>query len=88
MVDNEKSYVYKNREAPVEARVKDLLSRMTLAEKIGQMTLIERSVASEAVIRDFSIGIHNHRPFLNFVLVNDQTFVRFSLILFLFSYEN
>ncbi|KAG7559945.1 Glycoside hydrolase family 3 C-terminal domain superfamily [Arabidopsis thaliana x Arabidopsis arenosa] len=57
MVDNEKSScVYKNRDAPVEARVKDLLSQMTLPEKIGQMTLIERSVASEAVIRDFFIG--------------------------------
>ncbi|CAH8350778.1 unnamed protein product [Eruca vesicaria subsp. sativa] len=56
MVDNEKSSVYKNPHAPVEARVKDLLSRMTLPEKIGQMTLIERSVASPAVITDFSIG--------------------------------
>ncbi|CAH2065107.1 unnamed protein product [Thlaspi arvense] len=56
MVDNEKSCVYKNPDAPVEARVKDLLSRMTLPEKIGQMTLIERRVASPAVIADFSIG--------------------------------
>lgn len=75
MVDNEKSScVYKNRDAPVEARVKDLLSRMTLPEKIGQMTLIERSVASEAVIRDFSIGTQP-QSISRFVLVNDQTFV-------------
>ncbi|CAA7036667.1 unnamed protein product [Microthlaspi erraticum] len=56
MVDNEKSCVYKNPDAPVEARVKDLLSRMTLPEKIGQMTLIERTVASPAVFTDFFIG--------------------------------
>ncbi|KAJ4884606.1 Glycosyl hydrolase family protein [Raphanus sativus] len=56
MVDNEKPSVYKNPYAPVETRVKDLLSRMTLPEKIGQMTLIERSVASPAVITGFSIG--------------------------------
>ncbi|CAN8278036.1 unnamed protein product [Cochlearia groenlandica] len=56
MVDNEKSCVYRNPNAPVEARVKDLLSRMTLPEKIGQMTQIERSVASPSVITDFSIG--------------------------------
>ncbi|EOA23226.1 hypothetical protein CARUB_v10016857mg [Capsella rubella] len=56
MVDNEKSCVYKNRDAPVEARVKDLLSQMTLPEKVGQMTLIECSVASQAVIKDYSIG--------------------------------
>ncbi|KAL1545040.1 beta-glucosidase [Salvia divinorum] len=48
--------VYKDPTAPVEARVKDLLSRMTLLEKIGQMTQIERSVASAAAIRDRLIG--------------------------------
>jgi beta-glucosidase len=52
----ESSWVYKNRDAPVEARVKDLLSRMTLPEKIGQMTQIERSVASPQVITNSFIG--------------------------------
>ncbi|XP_010541442.1 PREDICTED: uncharacterized protein LOC104814905 [Tarenaya hassleriana] len=52
----EASCVYRNAHAPVEARVKDLLSRMTLPEKIGQMTQIERRVASPAAIRDLSIG--------------------------------
>ncbi|KAL3649162.1 hypothetical protein CASFOL_005565 [Castilleja foliolosa] len=47
---------YKDRNAPVEARVKDLLSRMTLEEKIGQMTQIERSVATLSAIKDLSIG--------------------------------
>lgn len=54
--------VYRNPDAPVEARVQDLLSRMTLQEKIGQMTQIERSVASEDVLTDYFIGIHyNHK---------------------------
>ena len=48
--------VYKNPEEQIEARVKDLLSRMTLREKIGQMTQIER-------IRDLSIGTHTLTSF-------------------------
>ncbi|XP_075090134.1 uncharacterized protein LOC107821430 [Nicotiana tabacum] len=48
--------IYKNSSAPIEARVKDLLSRMTLQEKIGQMTQIERTVVAPSVIRDLSIG--------------------------------
>ncbi len=43
---------YRDASAPVEARVEDLLQRMTLAEKIGQMTQGERgSVAPEAAAR-------------------------------------
>ncbi len=34
---------YKNATLPVEDRVNDLLSRMTLAEKIGQMTQVEKN---------------------------------------------
>src|SRR5262245_47601849 len=34
---------YENARLPVKARVDDLLSRMTLAEKIGQMTQAERA---------------------------------------------
>ncbi|KAL7152238.1 hypothetical protein ABFS83_04G083900 [Erythranthe nasuta] len=48
--------IYKTLNAPIEARVKDLLSRMTLLEKIGQMTQIERSVATPSVIKDRFIG--------------------------------
>ncbi|RDX86327.1 hypothetical protein CR513_32347, partial [Mucuna pruriens] len=48
--------VYKNPKEPIEARVKDLLSRMTLKEKIGQMTQIERTVATSSALRDLSIG--------------------------------
>ncbi|KAF8660654.1 hypothetical protein HU200_057566 [Digitaria exilis] len=48
--------LYKDASQPVEARVKDLLGRMTLAEKIGQMTQIERKVASPEVLSDYFIG--------------------------------
>lgn len=58
MVGREELCVYQTPDAPVEARVKDLLSRMTLPEKFGQMTQIERTVASPAAIRDFFIGTH------------------------------
>jgi len=48
--------VYKNANEAIEVRVKDLLSRMTLSEKIGQMTQIERGVANDSAIRDLCIG--------------------------------
>ncbi|KMT10197.1 hypothetical protein BVRB_5g119580 [Beta vulgaris subsp. vulgaris] len=47
---------YKDPNKPVEVRVEDLLSRMTLEEKIGQMTQIDRSVASFHVLKNYSIG--------------------------------
>lgn len=43
-------------EEVIEAHVKQLLSRMTLKEKVGQMTQIERQVATSAAIKDLSIG--------------------------------
>ncbi|XP_027110608.2 uncharacterized protein [Coffea arabica] len=49
-------FIYKNPTAPIEARVQDLLSRMTLEEKLGQMTQIERSVATPSVLKDRCIG--------------------------------
>ncbi|KAG6629125.1 beta-glucosidase BoGH3B-like isoform X2 [Carya illinoinensis] len=48
--------VYRDTNAPVEVRIKDLLSRMTLKEKIGQMTQIERRIATPDAVKDFSIG--------------------------------
>ena len=42
-----KNALYKNPHLPVEARVKDLLARMTLAEKIGQMTQAERGALKD-----------------------------------------
>lgn len=47
---------YKDPKQPVGARIKDLMRRMTLAEKIGQMTQIERKVASAQVMKDYFIG--------------------------------
>ncbi|XP_021714481.1 uncharacterized protein LOC110682447 [Chenopodium quinoa] len=47
---------YKDKNQAVEVRVQDLLSRMTLQEKIGQMTQIDRSVASFEVMKNYSIG--------------------------------
>ncbi|XP_047312965.1 beta-glucosidase BoGH3B-like [Impatiens glandulifera] len=54
---NNMNCIYKDPNQPIEERVKDLLSRMTLREKIGQMCQIERrAVASHDIIRDFGIG--------------------------------
>ncbi|KAL1101580.1 hypothetical protein V6Z11_D05G306700 [Gossypium hirsutum] len=47
---------YKDPKQPVAARIKDLMSKMTLAEKIGQMAQIDRSVATEQILRDYSVG--------------------------------
>ncbi|XP_019106537.2 uncharacterized protein LOC104900440 isoform X1 [Beta vulgaris subsp. vulgaris] len=48
--------IYRNPNAPIEERIKDLLSRMTLQEKLAQMTQIERRVASSSAIKDLGIG--------------------------------
>ncbi|KAF7848510.1 hypothetical protein BT93_L1891 [Corymbia citriodora subsp. variegata] len=48
--------MYKDPGQPVAARVKDLLSRMTLEEKIGQMTQIDRTVATYDFMRTYAIG--------------------------------
>ncbi|XP_076916367.1 uncharacterized protein LOC143576060 isoform X1 [Bidens hawaiensis] len=47
---------YKDPKQPVAARVKDLLGRMTLDEKIGQMVQIERISATPANITRYFIG--------------------------------
>ncbi|CAK9221404.1 unnamed protein product [Sphagnum jensenii] len=52
----EGTFVYKDPEQPIALRVKDLLSRMTLEEKIGQMTQIEREVSNSSVIQRYHIG--------------------------------
>ncbi|CAN6315808.1 unnamed protein product [Urochloa humidicola] len=45
---------YKDPRQPVAARVRDLLARMTLAEKIGQMTQVEReNITGEILARHF-----------------------------------
>lgn len=47
---------YKDPNAPIKARITDLLNRMTLAEKIGQMSQIERLNATTDVIQNYFIG--------------------------------
>ncbi|WCJ25448.1 Glycosyl hydrolase family protein [Euphorbia peplus] len=47
---------YKDPKQPVAIRIKDLMRRMTLAEKIGQMTQIERNVSSPEVMSKYFIG--------------------------------
>lgn len=48
---------YKDPKQALGVRIKDLMKRMTLAEKIGQMTQIERGVASADVVKQYYIGI-------------------------------
>ena len=47
---------YKNPKLPVEQRVDDLLSRMTLPEKIGQMTQIEKGSLNGNVVASQFLG--------------------------------
>ncbi|XP_058196222.1 uncharacterized protein LOC131312476 [Rhododendron vialii] len=47
---------YKDPNLALNVRIKDLMDRMTLEEKIGQMTQIERSVASADVMKKYFIG--------------------------------
>jgi beta-glucosidase len=49
-------FPYQNPSLPVATRVNDLLGRMTLDEKIGQMTQAERVSVSNAQITQFRLG--------------------------------
>lgn len=48
--------LYKDPNQPVAARVKDLLGRMTMEEKIGQMVQIERLAATPDIMKHYFIG--------------------------------
>lgn len=48
--------VYTDASLPVETRVADLLARMTLEEKIGQMTLVEKFSLTPGVVTEHFIG--------------------------------
>src|SRR3989304_9124222 len=48
--------VYKDPDAPIEDMVENLLSLMTLEEKIGQMAQIDRMYAEGGVISEYYIG--------------------------------
>src|SRR5262245_39744847 len=47
---------YHDPSLPIPTRVNDLLGRMSLDEKIGQMTQAERNAASTAQITQFRLG--------------------------------
>ncbi|QHN86848.1 Beta-glucosidase BoGH3B [Arachis hypogaea] len=47
---------YKDPKLSIDARVEDLISRMTLEEKIGQMLQVERKYVSADDIKKYSIG--------------------------------
>ena len=47
---------YRNAELPVEERVEDLLARMSLDEKLGQMTLVEKNSIQPVSVTKFLIG--------------------------------
>ncbi|KAL3535979.1 hypothetical protein ACH5RR_004440 [Cinchona calisaya] len=47
---------YKDPNQPINTRIKDLLGRMTLEEKIGQMVQIDRTVASREVMNKYYLG--------------------------------
>ncbi|GMJ08894.1 hypothetical protein HRI_004558600 [Hibiscus trionum] len=47
---------YKDLKQPIPVRIQDLLDRMTLEEKIGQMVQIECRVASAEVMKKYLIG--------------------------------
>lgn len=57
-IANAEYKLYKDPNKPLNQRIKDLLGRMTLEEKIGQMMQIERAVASPQVMKDYYIGLH------------------------------
>ena len=48
--------IYKDSAAPIAQRVEDLLARMTLEEKIGQMTQVEKNSLTPEIVRRFFIG--------------------------------
>ncbi|KAL1542869.1 beta-glucosidase [Salvia divinorum] len=47
---------YKDPKQPLNARIEDLMRRMTLEEKVGQMTLVERREASPDAMKQYFIG--------------------------------
>jgi len=47
---------YLNRDLPAEERAEDLLIRMTLEEKVGQMTLIEKGSITPEGVEEYFIG--------------------------------
>ncbi len=55
-VNSSEDNSFTNPDLEVDRRVADLLDQMTLEEKVGQMTQIERGVVELTTIRDYKIG--------------------------------
>lgn len=55
-VNAEEYITYKDPNKPLNRRIKDLMKRMTLEEKIGQMIQIDRTVATPKAMKDYYIG--------------------------------
>ncbi|KAK4753852.1 hypothetical protein SAY87_001956 [Trapa incisa] len=47
---------YKDPKQPMNMRIRDLMARMTLSEKIGQMTQLDRVYVTPDIMRNYSIG--------------------------------
>ncbi|KAA8543957.1 hypothetical protein F0562_021866 [Nyssa sinensis] len=47
---------YKDPKQPINARIQDLMNRMTLAEKIGQMAQLDRVSTTPEIMKNYSIG--------------------------------
>lgn len=62
---------YKDPKLEVRVRIKDLMKRMSLQEKIGQMTQIERMLASPTLVNKYFIG--NLIPSFSLLLYTKQT---------------
>ncbi|KAM7259103.1 hypothetical protein ACFE04_014844 [Oxalis oulophora] len=56
MAQRSRHVTYKDPTKPVNTRIKDLMTRMTLAEKIGQMVQLDRTAVTWGILRDYSIG--------------------------------
>lgn len=74
MAAEEEYQKYKDPKQPMNVRINDLMSRMTLAEKIGQMTQIDRTVASGEVINKYLLG--------NWTSVSSYLFFSFGFFFF------
>ncbi|KAK4593551.1 hypothetical protein RGQ29_017600 [Quercus rubra] len=56
MVQATEYAAYKDPKQPLGVRIKDLMKRMTIEEKIGQMVQIERANATAEIVNKFYIG--------------------------------
>ncbi|XVF05032.1 hypothetical protein REPUB_Repub05bG0136400 [Reevesia pubescens] len=47
---------YKDPSQPINKRIRDLIQRMTLEEKVGQMAQLDRTKATPQIMKDYGIG--------------------------------